>query len=88
MRALADRLVAELAVSARLTGSADLMSAVAHVLPVEVIAELLGLPEELRPPAARLVDRDRRDVRARPRRRRGAPGRRRRPRSSSTPCAS
>ena len=49
VRALADRLVAELAVSARLTGSADLMSAVAHVLPVEVIAELLGLPEELRP---------------------------------------
>jgi unspecific monooxygenase len=49
VRALADRLVAELAVQARLTGSADLMSAVASVLPVEVIAELLGLPEELRP---------------------------------------
>lgn len=49
MRALADRLVAELAVQARHTGSADLMSRVAHVLPVEVIAELLGVPDELRP---------------------------------------
>jgi len=36
-------------VQARLTGSADLMAHVAHVLPVEVIAELLGLPDELRP---------------------------------------
>jgi len=49
VRALADKLVAELAVQARLTGSADLMAHVAHVLPVEVIAELLGLPDELRP---------------------------------------
>jgi unspecific monooxygenase len=49
VRALADRLVAELAVQARHTGSADLMARVAHVLPVEVIAELLGLPDELRP---------------------------------------
>ena len=49
VRALADRLVAELAVQARHTGSADLTSRVAHVLPVEVIAELLGVPDELRP---------------------------------------
>jgi len=49
VRALADRLVAELAVQVRHTGSADLMAGVAHVLPVEVIAELLGLPEEIRP---------------------------------------
>jgi cytochrome P450 len=49
VRALADRLVAELAVQVRHTGSADLMAGVAHVLPVEVIAELLGLPEEMRP---------------------------------------
>jgi len=49
VRALADKLVAELAVQARHTGSADLMAHVAHVLPVEVIAELLGLPDELRP---------------------------------------
>jgi unspecific monooxygenase len=47
--ALADRLVAELAVQVRHTGSADLMAGVAHVLPVEVIAELLGLPESVRP---------------------------------------
>ncbi|WP_397469211.1 cytochrome P450 [Pseudonocardia charpentierae] len=49
VRALADRLIAELAVQVRHTGSADLMAGVAHVLPVEVIAELLGLPEEIRP---------------------------------------
>jgi len=49
VRALADRLVAELAVQVRHTGSADLMAGVAHVLPVEVIAELLGLPESVRP---------------------------------------
>jgi unspecific monooxygenase len=49
VRALADRLVAELAVQARHTGTADLMTYVAQVLPVEVIAELLGLPDELRP---------------------------------------
>ena len=87
MRALADRLVAELAVSARLTGSADLMSAVAHVLPVEVIAELLGLPEELRPRlrgwSTAIVAMYEPDPATA-----GAPGRRRRPRSSSTPCAS
>ena len=47
--ALADRLVADLAVKIRHTGSADLMAGVAHVLPVEVIAELLGLPESVRP---------------------------------------
>ncbi len=49
VNALADRLVAELAVQIRHTGSADLMAGVAHVLPVAVIAELLGLPESVRP---------------------------------------
>jgi unspecific monooxygenase len=49
VRALADRLVAELATRIRDAGSADLMTGVAHVLPVEVIAELLGLPEDVRP---------------------------------------
>ena len=59
------------------TGSADLMAAVAHVLPVEVIAELLGRAGGGAAAAARLVDRDRRDVRARPgdgRRRAGGDG--------------
>ena len=42
----------------------------------------------VRPSAARLVERDRHDVRARSRRRPARAGRRRRPRSSSTPCAS
>jgi unspecific monooxygenase len=50
VRALADRLVGDLAARARDAGSADLMAGVAHVLPVEVIAELLGLPEPVRPP--------------------------------------
>ena len=72
--ALADRLVAELAVQVRHTGSADLMAGVAHVLPVEVIAELLGLPESVRPRLPRLVDRDRRDVRTRPGRRTAGAG--------------
>lgn len=49
VRALADRLVDELAARIRDTGSADLMAGVAHVLPVEVIADLLGLPEPVRP---------------------------------------
>jgi unspecific monooxygenase len=49
VRALADRLVDDLAANIRDAGSADLMTDVAHVLPVEVIAELLGLPEQARP---------------------------------------
>jgi unspecific monooxygenase len=49
VRALADRLVADLAARARDVGSADLMAGVAHVLPIEVIAELLGVPESVRP---------------------------------------
>jgi unspecific monooxygenase len=49
VRALADRLVADVATRIREAGSADLMSGVAHVLPVEVIAELLGVPESVRP---------------------------------------
>ena len=49
VRALADRLVADLVTRARAVGSAELMATVAHVLPVEVIAELLGLPESVRP---------------------------------------
>jgi cytochrome P450 len=45
VRALADRLVAELVDRIRADGSADLMAGVAAVLPVEVIADLLGVPE-------------------------------------------
>jgi cytochrome P450 len=45
VRALAGRLVAELVEHIRAEGSADLMAGVAAVLPVEVIAELLGVPE-------------------------------------------
>jgi cytochrome P450 len=49
VRALADRLVADVGAQVRESGSADLMAGVAHVLPVEVIAELLGVPESVRP---------------------------------------
>ena len=49
VRALAYRLVADLAARARDAGSADLLASVAHVLPVEVIAELLGVPASVRP---------------------------------------
>ena len=49
VRALADRLVADLGAGIRDAGSADLMTGVAHVLPVEVIADLLGLPGSVRP---------------------------------------
>ena len=49
VRALADRLVADLAAGIRDTGSADLMAGVAQVLPVEVIADLLGVPDAVRP---------------------------------------
>lgn len=49
VRALADRLVDGLVARIRADGSADLMADVAHVLPVEVIADLLGLPESVRP---------------------------------------
>jgi unspecific monooxygenase len=49
VRALADRLVADLAARIRDDGSADLMAGVAHVLPVEVIADLLGVPDGVRP---------------------------------------
>jgi unspecific monooxygenase len=45
VRALADRLVAELAERVRADGAADLMDGVAAVLPVEVIADLLDVPE-------------------------------------------
>ena len=45
VRALAGGLVDELAERIRGDGSADLMAVVAAVLPVEVIAELLGVPE-------------------------------------------
>ena len=48
VRALADRLVADAAARARADGSADLVSSVAAVLPVEVIAELLDVPEPAR----------------------------------------
>jgi cytochrome P450 len=49
VRALADRLVAELAAEVRCAGQADVMAGIAHLLPVEVIADLLGLPESVRP---------------------------------------
>ena len=49
VRALADRLVAELAAQVRGAGQADVMAGIAHLLPVEVIADLLGLPESVRP---------------------------------------
>jgi unspecific monooxygenase len=45
VRALAGRLVAELVEHIRADSCADLMAGVAAVLPVEVIAELLGVPE-------------------------------------------
>jgi cytochrome P450 len=45
VRALADRLVAELVARIRADGSAELMAGVAAVLPVEVIADLLDVPE-------------------------------------------
>jgi cytochrome P450 len=48
VRALADRLVADAAATARADGSADLVSSVAALLPVEVIAELLDVPEPAR----------------------------------------
>ncbi len=48
VRALAARLVDELADRIRRDGSADLISAVAAPLPVEVIAELLAVPEPAR----------------------------------------
>jgi cytochrome P450 len=47
VRALADRLVAELA--AQVHEEADVVEGIAHVLPVEVIADLLGLPQTVRP---------------------------------------
>lgn len=48
VRALADRLVADLAADARAGRPADLVGSVAAVLPVEVIAELLAVPEPAR----------------------------------------
>jgi cytochrome P450 len=45
VRALADRLVAELGERVRADGAADLMDGVAALLPVEVIADLLDVPE-------------------------------------------
>ena len=49
VRALAHRLAADLAAGIRDTGSADVMADLAHVLPVEVIADLLGVPDAVRP---------------------------------------
>jgi cytochrome P450 len=49
VRALANRLVGDLVAGVDAAGSADLMAVVAHVLPVEVIAELLGVPDGVRP---------------------------------------
>ncbi|MBW4719561.1 cytochrome P450 [Saccharothrix obliqua] len=46
---LADRLVDELVAKVRSEGGADLLSHVAAPLPVEVIAELLGVPDRDRP---------------------------------------
>ena len=48
VRALADRLVDELAARIADEGSADLIAGVAAPLPVEVIAELLAVPEPAR----------------------------------------
>jgi cytochrome P450 len=48
VRALAGRLVGELADRIRADGSADLIAGVAATLPVEVIAELLAVPEPAR----------------------------------------
>ena len=48
VRALADRLVGELARRITDEGSADLIAGVAAALPVEVIAELLAVPEPAR----------------------------------------
>jgi cytochrome P450 len=48
VRGLAHRLVGELAERIAADGSADLMAGVAAALPVEVIAELLGVPEPQR----------------------------------------
>ena len=48
VRALADRMVDDLADRIAATGSADLIADLAAVLPVEVIAELLDVPEPAR----------------------------------------
>ena len=64
VRQVAERLVDGLAARIRDDGSADLMAAVAAPLPVEVIAELLGGAGAGAVRAARLVERDRHDVRA------------------------
>lgn len=48
VQGLADRLVGELAAAIDADGAADLMSTVAAPLPVEVIGELLGVPEPAR----------------------------------------
>jgi cytochrome P450 len=48
VRALADRMVDDLARRIDADGSADLIEDVAAVLPIEVIAELLGVPEPTR----------------------------------------
>jgi cytochrome P450 len=48
VRGLADRMVADLAAGIDADGSADLIAGLAAVLPVEVIAELLGVPEPAR----------------------------------------
>lgn len=49
VQAIADRLVDELVVRIRDVGHADLLSVVAGPLPIEVIAELLGVPAADRP---------------------------------------
>lgn len=48
VRGLADRLVADLAARVRADGRADVVAGVAAVLPVEVIADLLAVPEPAR----------------------------------------
>jgi cytochrome P450 len=49
VRALADRLVAELAAQVHDTGEADVMEGIAHVLPVEVIADPARPAQTVRP---------------------------------------
>ncbi|MGP4113470.1 cytochrome P450 [Streptomyces sp. 4N509B] len=49
VRSLADRMVADLAAAIAADGRADLLTHLAAPLPVEVIAQLLGIPAEDRP---------------------------------------
>ena len=65
-------------------GGGDLIARVAEPLPVTVIAEMLGVPGADRPPAAAVVGRHLRDVRAEPVAGGRRPGRARRASSSPT----